>query len=92
MTLTKMQEQLVNYVKDNGGKVRVDTFCEETGVTLRSANALITGLCADLKNPGAEPTNRRKGLIARENVEVDGETVKYIYLTDAGMAWAPDAE
>lgn len=92
MTLTKMQEQLVNYVKANGGKVRIDAFCEDNGVTLRSANALINGLCVNPKDPGAEPTNRYKGLAAREVVTEGDETVKYVYLTDAGMAWMPDAE
>lgn len=76
--LTEKSAEIFNYVKENGGKVSIDELVNHTGRTARSVNANVTDLCSE-----------KKGLCAREKVEVEGEDkpITYVVLTEAGKAF-----
>ena len=78
--LTEKSLEVFNYVKANGGRVSVEELCQATGRAPRSVNANVTDLCSE-----------KKGLCAREKVEVEGQDkpVTYVILTDAGKAFTP---
>lgn len=87
MKLTKMDSEVFDYVKTNGGHVSIDEICNaihrETKNIRRSIGANVTSL-------------QKKGLVEREKVEVEGaeKPVVYVNLTDAGATFVPsdDAE
>jgi len=80
--LTEKSMEVLDYVKDNGGRVSIPEITAALGRTSdRSTGANVTDL-------------QRKELVVREKVEVEGadKPVTYVVLTDLGKAWAPDAE
>lgn len=87
MKLTKMDSEVFDYVKANGGHVSIDEICNaihrETKNIRRSIGANVTSLY-------------KKGLVEREKVEVEGaeKPVVYVNLTNAGATFVPsdDAE
>lgn len=86
MKLTEKSMEVLNYVRENGGRVAVTEIAAGLGRTARSVNANITDLCSE-----------KKGLANREKVAGEGEDAKpitYVVLTEAGMAFTPseDAE
>lgn len=85
MKLTAKSTEVLNYVKENGGKVSIDEICTALDRGSRSVGANVTDLT-------------KKDLAIREK-EVSGEgedakTVTYVVLTDEGMNFVPteDAE
>ena len=81
MKLTEKSMEVLNYVKENGGRVSVDELAAGLNRTTRSVNANVTDLCSE-----------KKGLAMREKVKGDGEDAKditYVVLTDAGMNFVP---
>lgn len=85
MKLTDKQAAVVNYLQANG-RVTMDELCNALGSDAKHLTPVITTL--------GTKGERAKGLCDYEKVEVEGEEkpVKYIFLTDAGMAYTPDAE
>ena len=83
MKLTEKSLEVLNYVKENGGRVATTEIAEATGRTIRSITANINDLCSE-----------KKGLAVREKVAVEGEEkpVTYVVLTEAGMAYTPSNE
>ena len=84
MKLTEKSLNVFNYVKENGGRVAIDSICEGLGLAARSINANVTDLA-------------KKGLVIRDKVAGEGEDAKditYVCLTDEGAAFVPatDAE
>ena len=83
MKLTDKSQEVLNYVKDNGGKIAISELAEALNRTERSVGANVTDL-------------KKKELAFREKVAVEGEEkpVTYVVLTDAGMNFVPseDAE
>ncbi len=80
--LTEKSMEVLNYVKDNGGRVSIPEITAEIGrASDRSTGANVTDL-------------QKKELVVREKVEVEGadKPVTYVVLTDEGKAWTPDAE
>lgn len=78
MKLTEKSSEVLNYVKDNGGKVSIPELVEALGRNARSVGANVTDLT-------------KKELAVREKVEVEGEDkpITYVQLTDAGMTFVP---
>lgn len=89
VSLTEKQAVVLNYLKDNGGRASVNAIIEGTGYSLRVVNALLNGMSCY-----ATQGNRKgKGVIDIEKVDEGGEKpVRYVFLTDAGMEWAPAEE
>jgi DNA-binding MarR family transcriptional regulator len=84
MKLTEKSMEVLNYVRDNGGRVSVEELAAGLGRTTRSVNANVTDLCSE-----------KKGLAVREKVTPEGEDAKpitYVVLTEAGQAFVPAAE
>ena len=83
MKLTEKSMEVLNYVKENGGRVSIDELAAGLNRTARSVNANVTDLCSE-----------KKGLAMREKVTVEGEEkpVTYVVLTEAGQAFVPAAE
>ena len=83
MKLTDKSQEVLNYVKDNGGKIAISELAVALNRTERSVGANVTDL-------------KKKELAFREKVVVEGEEkpVTYVVLTDAGMNFVPseDAE
>ena len=83
MKLTDKSQEVLNYVKDNGGKIAISELAAALNRTERSVGANVTDL-------------KKKELAFREKVAVEGEEkpVTYVVLTDAGMNFVPseDAE
>lgn len=80
--LTEKSMEVLNYVKDNGGRVSIPEITAALGrASDRSTGANVTDL-------------QKKELVIREKVEVEGadKPVTYVVLTDEGKAWTPDAE
>ena len=76
MKLTAKSTEVLNYVKENGGKVSIDEICTALDRGSRSVGANVTDLT-------------KKDLAIREK-EVSGEgedakTVTYVVLTEEGM-------
>ncbi len=80
--LTEKSLEVLNYVRDHGGRVAMTDLAEGLERTVRSVNANVTDLCSE-----------KKGLAMREKVTttVDGEDkeISYVVLTDDGMAYQP---
>ena len=78
MKLTEKSSEVLNYVKDNGGKVSIPELVEALGRNARSVGANVTDLT-------------KKKFAVREKVEVEGEDkpITYVQLTDAGMTFVP---
>lgn len=80
--LTEKSMEVLNYVKDNGGRVSIPEITAALGrASDRSTGANVTDL-------------QKKELVIREKVEIEGadKPVTYVVLTDEGKAWTPDAE
>lgn len=84
MKLTEKQTALITYLQKNG-RVSADELYSAFDTDARHFTAVITGLACG---------SRGKGLVDYEKVAVEGQEkpVKYVFLTDAGKAWAPSAE
>jgi predicted transcriptional regulator len=81
MKLTEKSMEVLNYVKDNGGKVSIAELAGALGRTERSVGANVTDLT-------------KKGLAAREKVEVEGadKPVTYVVLNADGMNFVPSED
>lgn len=81
MKLTEKSSEVLNYVKDNGGKVSIPELVDALGRNARSIGANVTDLT-------------KKDLAVREKVEVEGEDkpITYVQLTDAGMTFVPSED
>ena len=83
MKLTEKSNEVFEYVKNNGGKVSIPELAEALSRTERSVGANVTDLT-------------KKGLAAREKVEVEGldKPVTYVVLSEEGKTFVPseDAE
>ena len=85
MKLTEKQTAVVNYLKTNG-KVTMEELCTALDTDAKHLNPVITTL--------GVKGEKAKGLCDYEKVAVEGveKPVKYVFLTEAGMAYTPDAE
>lgn len=85
MKLTEKQLAVVNYLKANGGRVAMEELCAALGSDAKHLNPVVTTL--GVKGP------RAKGLVDYEKIAVEGEEkpAKYVFLTDAGVNFDPDA-
>ena len=84
MKLTEKSMEVLNYVKENGGRVSVEELAAGLGRTTKSVNANVTDLCSE-----------KKGLAIREKVAGEGEDAKaitYVILTDAGLNFVPSED
>ena len=81
MKLTQMSQAVLDYVKENGGKVAISELAAALNRSERSVGANVTDL-------------KKKELAVREKVAVDGEEkpVTYVVLTDAGMNFVPSED
>ena len=83
MKLTTMSNEVLNFVKDNGGRIDIEEIITALDRSARSIGANVT----DLKN---------KGLAVREKETVgEGEnahTVTYVALTHEGMTFVPEED
>ena len=88
MKLTEKQTAVVNYLKENGGRVSMEELCNALNTDAKHLNPVITTL--------GVKGERAKGLCNYEKVSVEGEEkpVKYVFLTEAGINFVPseDAE
>ena len=78
MKLTDKSQEVFDYVKTNGNKVSIPELAQALDRTERSVGANVTDLT-------------KKGLAAREKVEVEGaeKPVTYVVLTDEGINFVP---
>ena len=85
MKLTEKQTAVVNYLKTNG-KVTMEELCTALDTDAKHLNPVITTL--------GVKGEKAKGLCDYEKVAVEGveKPVKYVFLTEAGVAYTPDAE
>lgn len=75
MKLTEKSAEVLNYVKENGGRVAIEEISAALDRNSRSIGANVT----DLSN---------KGLVTRDKVAGEGEGAKditYVVLTPAGL-------
>lgn len=81
MKLTEKSMEVLNYVRDNGGKVSIAELAGALGRTERSVGANVTDLT-------------KKNLAAREKVEVEGadKPVTYVVLNADGMNFVPSED
>jgi DNA-binding MarR family transcriptional regulator len=82
--LTEKQTAVFNYLKENG-RVTMDELCNALELSAKSLNPVITTMgCKGEK---------AKGLVDYEKVEVEGQEkpTKYVFLTEAGLAFDPAA-
>lgn len=81
MKLTQMSQAVLDYVKENGGKVAISELAAALNRSERSVGANVTDL-------------KKKELAVREKVAVDGEEkpITYVVLTDAGMNFVPSED
>ena len=82
--LTEKQTAVFTYLRDNG-RVTMDELCSALNTDAKHLNPVITTL-------GCKG-ERAKGLVDYEKVEVEGaeKPVKYVFLTEAGLAYDPTA-
>lgn len=81
MKLTSKSFEVLNYVRENGGRVSIEELAAGLNRTPRSVNANVTDLCSE-----------KKGLAIREKVPGEGEDAKpitYVVLTEAGKEFVP---
>lgn len=83
MKLTEKSMEVLNYVRENGGRVSVEELAAGLNRAPRSVNANITDLCSE-----------KKGLAVREKVTVEGadKPVTYVVLTEAGQSFVPSED
>ena len=83
MKLTEKSMEVLNYVRENGGRVSVEELAAGLNRAPRSVNANITDLCSE-----------KKGLAVREKVAVEGadKPVTYVVLTEAGQSFVPSED
>lgn len=83
MKLTEKSFEVLNYVRENGGRVSVEELAAGLNRAPRSVNANITDLCSE-----------KKGLAVREKVTVEGadKPVTYVVLTEAGQSFVPSED
>ena len=79
MKLTEKSSEVLNYVRDNGGKVKIDEICTALNRAPRSVGANVTDLS-------------KKALAVREKVTEGEEEVTYVVLTAEGKAFVPTEE
>lgn len=85
MKLTEKSTAVLDYIRNNGGKVSIDELASALDRTSRSISANVTDL-------------QKKGLVVREKVAGEGEDAKditYAVVTPAGAEFVPtedDAE
>ena len=81
MKLTQMSQAVLDYVKENGGKVAISELAAALNRSERAIGANVTDL-------------KKKELAVREKVAVDGEEkpITYVVLTDAGMNFVPSED
>ena len=88
MKLTEKQTAVVNYLKENGGRVAMEELCNALHTDAKHLNPVITTL--------GVKGERAKGLCDYEKIAVEGaeKPVKYVFLTEAGINFVPseDAE
>lgn len=81
MKITEKSMEVLNYVRENGGRVSIEELAAGLDRTTRSVNANVTDLCSE-----------KKGLCMRERVPGEGEGAKditYVVLTEAGKEFVP---
>lgn len=83
MKLTEKQNEVYNYIKNNGGRVSMDELCAALGSDAKHLNPVVTTL--------GVKGERAKGLVDYEKVEMEGadKPVKYVFLTEAGKNFVP---
>ena len=84
MKLTSKSLEVLNYVRENGGRVSIEELAAGLDRTPRSVNANVTDLCSE-----------KKGLAVREKVPGEGEDAKpitYVVLTEAGKDFVPSED
>lgn len=79
MKLTKMSDEIFQYVKAAGGHVSIPELVEQTGRSARSVGANVTDLT-------------KKGLAVREVVETEDGKITYVNLTEEGKTFVPSDE
>lgn len=81
MVLTQKSGEVFDYVKNNGGRVSIPELASALDRTERSVGANVTDLT-------------KKGLAAREKVEVEGadKPITYVVLTDEGKVFVPSED
>lgn len=79
MKLTANSQMVLNFVRENGGRVSMDELANGLGKAPRSVSANVTDLA-------------KKELATREKEQVGEETITYVVLTDAGLSFEPTAE
>lgn len=86
MKLTENATLVLNYVKENGGRVSIPELAAALNKTEKSINGTVTAL--GCKGPHA------KGLVDREKVSIEGQEkpVTYVVLTEAGRSFVPSDE
>ena len=81
MKITEKSLEVLNYVRENGGRVSIEELAAGLDRTPRSVNANVTDLCSE-----------KKGLCMREKVPGESEGAKditYVVLTEAGKEFVP---
>ena len=84
MKLTDKSMEVLNYVRDNGGRVSVEELAAGLNRTPRSVNANVTDLCSE-----------KKGLAVSDKVPAeddDAKPITYVVLTEAGRAFTPSED
>lgn len=86
--MTQNAKLVLDYLKTNYGKdITAQAMAKDLGISINAVTGSVNGLCKDTKHPA---------YAIRKEVEVAGEdgktsTIKYISLTDEGLAFNPDA-
>lgn len=86
--MTDNARKVFDYLKTNYGKhITAQAMARDLGISINAVTGSVNGLCRDTKHPAYAV---RKEV---EIVEEDGKTsiIKYISLTDEGLAFNPDA-
>lgn len=82
MKLTEMSTSVLNYVKENGGRVSIPELATALGRSERSVGANVTDLT-------------KKGLAVRDKVAgetADAKAITYVVLTDEGINFVPSED
>lgn len=91
MALKENSKMVWQYLKDNAGNdtIILDDIAQATGLTVKQVNGCVLGLQRETEKKPAY-AKRTPGKI--EKPEGGTKDVKFISLTDAGLALDPDAE
>lgn len=81
MKLTEKSMEVLQIVKNNGGRIELEKICEATGRNTHSVGANVNDLA-------------KKDLAVREKVEVEGteKPTTFVVLTDEGMEFVPSED